>query len=77
MFVVKVDGVPTGVHNTYDAAAGAAEAFRSRGQTITITKFRDEEFASILRQLDDQEKCDAARSARYRRLWAATSGSPE
>ncbi len=55
MFVVRVDGVPKGVHTTYEAAAGAAEMFWHRGQTITIATFPDDELAAILRHLDEQE----------------------
>jgi hypothetical protein len=76
MFVVKVDGVSKSVHNTYDAAVGAAEVFRNRGRTITVTAFADDEFAAILQQLNDREPIGSG-FAKAPRLWASASGAFE
>jgi hypothetical protein len=76
MFVVKVDGVSKSVHNTYDAAVGAAEMFWNRGRTITVTAFADDEFAAIIQQLDNRGPFGSGPSKAPRR-WASASGAFE
>jgi len=52
MFVVKVNGVPKSVLNTYDAAVGFAEMIRRRGKRITVVALPIDELRVTLHYIE-------------------------